>query len=917
VSNQRSQQLLHYRLLEKIGEGGMGVVWEAEDTTLNRRVAIKILPEEFAADVEHLNRFTREARLLAALSHPNIAAVYGLHEADEHFIAMELVDGETLDERLSRGPLPLDETLEIARQIAEALEAAHDRGIVHRDLKPANIKIRPDGTLKVLDFGLARALAAQADHAVDHDAATVTATRTGTIMGTAPYMSPEQARGKEVDKRTDIWALGCVLYECLSGRRPFEGSTTTDVLAQIVTREPDFAVLPPATPPFLLRLTRRCLEKEPRLRLRDAGEVRVAIETFRLDPDSDILGPPADATESTGAVADADTIEDPGARRRPLTGSLLPWALVAVLGLALAYALTGGRARVDTASPTVSRWTIPLPTDTRVDLPGPGGKFDYSNVVAISRYGSRIAFSVIDQQNQVQLYLKADEADPRPIPGTNNARAPFFSPDGQWLGFYAAGRLWKVALRGGSPQEVCDIGGRAIAFDAVWSPDGKTILFTDDGVWRVSVSDGVTEQLTKPDPGRGELGHHTPRFTADGQGVLFTVSGSGGTHLALMPLDGTTWEIVIRDASRGAPVGHDQLVFARSGELFAVPFDQRRQRVTGSPVPLLQGVHTSPGLGGMVMTWFDVSDTGTLIYVPADTARPDEQLLWVDLDGTETVIAEGPGTWVHPRLSPDRSRISLDIHSADGMRDVYIYELGRQQFQQLTHTGVTWESEWRPDGEYLAVLSGTEPGNWSLYQVRADFSGPPELLVSTGHAVPGSWVDDGRALLYTEWNLGGIYRVEIEGERKPERLLGSGRRHGFPRVSPDGKWVVYVAEESSRREVFVQSYPEMGAVHKVSIDGGREPVWSRDGRRLFYRQDNQMLVVNVTYGPAISFGRPQVLFEGAYDAAEVGHQHYDIAHDDRRFLMVKHGEPLGPREVRVVLNWSEELRELVADGGAE
>jgi Tol biopolymer transport system component len=264
--------------------------------------------------------------------------------------------------------------------------------------------------------------------------------------------------------------------------------------------------------------------------------------------------------------------------------------------------------------------------------------------------------------------------------------------------------------------------------------------------------------------------------------------------------------------------------------------------VTGPAVPVLQGVHTSPGLGGMVMTWFDVSDTGTLAYVPADTSRPDEQLLWVDLQGMEAVIAEGPGTWVHPRLSPNGSRISLDIHSADGMRDIYIYELERRQFQQLTHTGVTWESEWRPDGEVLAILSGVTPGLWSLYQVRTDFSGPPELLVQTGHALPGSWVNDGRALLYTEWDEGGIYRVQIEGERTPEPLLNTGRRQGFPAVSPDGKWMAYVADESSRREVFVKSYPDLGVTRKVSIEGGREPLWSHDGRRLFYflpqRQSN-------------------------------------------------------------------------------
>jgi serine/threonine protein kinase len=888
VAIESGQRLLHYRLIEKIGEGGMGVVWKAEDTTLGREVAIKVLPEAFTADADRLARFQREAKLLASLHHVNITGIFGAHEHDGvRFLAMEFVAGEDLSERIARGPLPIDDVLSIALQIAEALEAAHDNGIMHRDLKPANVKLTEDLKVKVLDFGLAKLDGLQAAPGGDcTHAPTVTSagTHTGVILGTAPYMSPEQVRGKPVDKRTDIWALGCVIYECLAGRKPFDGDSTADVLAQIVTRNPDFEALPAHTPGFLVRLLHRCLEREPRRRLRDAGEVRVAIETFRSDPGAD----------SAPAVSNR---------------SWTPWAIVALLSISLVYALTLRGASIDT-SPAISRWSISLPATTRVDLPGPGGKFSYSNTVAVSRDGSQVAFSVIDRENQVQLYLKSHAAEPQPIPGTTNARAPFFSPDGQWLGFYAGGRLWKTALRGGSPQQICDVGGRAISFDASWSPDGKSILFTDDGLWRVSVSDGVSERLTSPDPERGEQGHHAPRFMSDGQTVLFTVSGSGTTHLALMPLDGSSWEIIVRDAALGVPVGFDRIVFARSGELYMAPFDLRELNVTGPPVPVLQGVHTAPGLGGVVMTWFDVSDDGTLVYVPADVPRADEQLVWVDYDRNETLIAEGPGTWVHPRLSPDGTRISLDILAADCMRYVYLYDLERRLFQQLTHTGVTWESEWSPDGEFLVMLSGINPGKWSLYRIRSDFSGSLELIAPSDHAVPGSWVDDGRALLYTEWNKGGVYRLQVEEGGTPELLFETERSQGFPRVSHDGEWIAYVANEASRLDVFVQSYPEFGAVHKVSIEGGREPVWSLDGQRLFYRNGSQVLMVDVSYGSTISFGRPQVLFEGEYDAATVGHQHYDISHDGMRFLMVKHGEPVGPREVRVVLNWGEEMRAL-------
>ncbi len=890
-------QLAHYRVTEKIGEGGMGVVWKAVDTSLNRDVAIKLLSDAGSPNPEPLGRFEREARLLAALNHPNIAAVYGLHRADGSdpaFIVMEYVEGQTLAERLAGGALPLDDTLEVVRQIADALESAHERGIIHRDLKPANVKIRPDGTVKVLDFGLARESIAEVSDARTSVAATVTATSAGTILGTAPYMSPEQARGKPVCSRTDLWALGCVLYECLTGALLFDGESTTDVLAKIVMQEPDLDRLPPATPPFLKRLLRRCLDKEPRRRLRDAGELRVAIEKYRADPESD---PDGLVVPSRSAV------------RWP---RWLPWLLTAVLGVLLIVAWSERADRDHGSTAPVSRWIVPLPAETRLDLPGPGGKFDYSNVVAISRDGSLIAFSAIDENEEARLFVKSESAEPVPIPGTANARAPFFSPDGKWLGFYTDGILKKTSLGGGSPQPVSDSVGRAIAFDAAWSPDGATIVFTADGLWRVSVANGATEQLSRPDVARDELAHHAPRFTSDGRSLLFTVSGPGGNRVARMDAAGGDWEIILEDAALGVQVGNDALVFARSGELFAAPFDGRQHRVAGPAIPVLQGIHTSPGLGGMVMTWFDVSDSGTLIYAPADTTRPDEKLLWVDIDGTETVIAEGKGTWVHPRLSPDATRISLDIHTPAGMRDVYLYELERGQFQQLTHGGVTWESEWSPDGESLAVLSGIQPGHWSLYQVRTDFSGPPDLLATTPHAVPGSWVSAGGALLYTEWDGGGIFRVDLQKVEVPEVVPATGRLQGFPRVSPDGRWMAYVAGNLTEREVYVQSYPDPGATHKVSIDGGREPVWAPDGKQLFYRKENQMLAVSVRYGTSLSFGKPRVLFEGVFDAAAVGHQHYDISGDATRFLMVRHGEPAGPRELRVVLNWKDELRETMS-----
>jgi serine/threonine-protein kinase len=498
-----------------------------------------------------------------------------------------------------------------------------------------------------------------------------------------------------------------------------------------------------------------------------------------------------------------------------------------------------------------------------------------------------------------------------PVPGTVNARAPFFSPDGKWLGFLANGTIQKVALTGGSPQKLCDV-GRPVSFDASWSPDGKIIVFaTDDGLWSVSAEGGVPEQLTRPDPERGEVGHHSPRITADGRGVLFTISVTPETHLALLSLQTGTWEVIVRDASQGLQVGTDRIVFARSGELLAARYDGKAQRVIGSPLSVMQGVHTSPGLGGMVLTHFDLSRTGTLAYIPGDATETVDELLWVDREGAESVITSGPGTWVHPRLSPDGGRISLDIHSRDGMRDVYIYEIARGQMRQLTEAGITWESEWRPDGQRIAIMSGAPAGQWSLFWTRTDFSGLPELLFRAKHAVPANWLPDGQALLFTDAVAESVWKLPLDGDGEPEVVLRSTAQERHARVSQDGNWIAYTANESGRREVFVQSFPEIGPKHQVSVAGGGEPVWSFDGRELFFRQRDQMLVVDVNYEP-FRVGRPRVLFTGKYDAAPLtGHQHYDASRDAKKFLMVKHGEPVGPSEVQVVLEWSEELASFV------
>jgi serine/threonine-protein kinase len=607
--------------------------------------------------------------------------------------------------------------------------------------------------------------------------------------------------------------------------------------------------------------------------------------------------------DGTAKASRTPPVQSRSSKPRPVLVSLTPWVLVALLAVATVFQLGRSKPMRRGPSPAVARWAIGLPAGSRLGLPGPGGRFDYSRLVAVSADGSRIAYTVQDRLRQSELYLREiDSVEARPIPGTANARAPFFSPDGRWLGFHANGTIQKVALSGGAPQKICKV-HRVVSFDASWSPDGTTVVYaTDDGLWRVSAAGGTAQQLTKPDPERGEVGHHSPRFTADGKRVLFTVSVTPEIHLALLSLDTGTWKIVLEDASAGVMIADDRLLFARTGELLAAAYDHETGEITGSAVSVLQDVHTSPGLGGAVLTHFDVSDTGTLAYVPAVAAEVSDKLVWVDHEGNESVIIAGPGTWVHPRLSPDGQRISLDIHSPDGMRDIYIYEIPRGQLRQLTNTGITWESEWRPDGKRLAIMSGAPAGSWSLFWTHTDFSGAPELLFRSSHSLPTDWLPDGQSLLFYDLVEEGIWRLSPDGDGKPKLVLRTQARERFPRLSPDGKWIAYVADESGRREVFVQSFPALGPKHKISIDGGGEPLWSPDGSQLFFRERGQMLVVDIDYTPAFSTDRPHLLFTSNHDAAATGHQHYDVSLDGRKFLMIKHGEPVGPSQVNVVLN---------------
>ncbi len=726
-----------YELQSKLGAGGMGVVYRACDTRPGRDVAIKVLPNLVAADPEHLARFEREARLLAAMNHPHIAGIHGLEEADGvRALVLELVEGPTLAERLDAGPLPMDEALTLADQIAEALEAAHERGIVHRDLKPGNIKVRPDGTVKVLDFGLAKAVAADAVGADPSDSPTVTAaaTRAGVILGTAAYMSPEQTRGKPLDKRTDVWAFGCVLYEMLVGARAFGGETVSDTLAAVLMGGPRWTRLPAATPPGIRRLLQRCLERDVKRRLRDIGDARLEI--------ADVLA----------GTSESGTSEEVLTRRRrrewvawPMAASLLVTLLVSV------WVVRGSRQ--SSPSQPVTRTVIMLSGGEELSR----SSRDYP--LALSPDGARLAYVAARGGREPQLYLRdLSELDGKPIPGTTGARHPFFSPDGQWIAFFAANALQKVASAGGAPLRICEVPG--ISMGGSWGPN-DTIVFSaaSTDLFRVPAAGGTPGRVPNLAPAAW------PQILPDGETVLFT---SGGRAIVTISLDGSSRRVLARtsvDQSEGVEdsgkgpsllgpggilevryVSTGHLVYGQSpGIVWAVPFDLESLTLKGSPVSVVDDVYQASN-GGAV--YFVISGTGLLAYAHESRGR---QLAWVDRNGNAASIGTDREAFRLPTLSPDGRRIAVVIDSPPRRSDIWIYDADRGTRTRLTTERHNLAPVWWPDGTRVAHSSGG-----SIVSHLSDGTGSEEVLVPkpVHYNYPDAWSPDGRTLLlHTKWTL--------------------------------------------------------------------------------------------------------------------------------------------------------------------
>ena len=903
------QSIAHYRITDKIGQGGMGEVYRATDTKLNRDVALKLLPDLFSKDPDRMARFSREAQVLASLNHPNIASIHGLEESGgKRALVMELVEGETLQERLKRGPIPLEEALTIAKQIAEALEEAHEHGIIHRDLKPANVKITPKGTVKVLDFGLAKALEGEVGSGSSPDLSqsptlSAAATAAGVIMGTAAYMSPEQARGQKVDRRADIWSFGVLLYEMLTGKQTFTGDTVSDVLAAVLRSDIDLNAVPGDVPPVIRQLLRRCLARDRKRRLQAIGDARIAIEECLENP----------AVQVESAVRPSTTVG------RPLWQRALPWVLLAITG-ALAAALAAAL-WLEPEDPTM-RLSVEVGDQPFATSPGPR--------IALSPDGTWLAYLVGDNANQELRIRPLNQLEGLTLAGgggTDIPYNPFFSPDSKWVGYVTTAELRKVPVTGGTPLTLCKLErGRG----ATWGPD-DTIVFSpnpNSGLFRVPATGGEPEPLTTLDEAKGEATHRWPQFLPGGEAVLFTshtlpAGGFDQATIEVVMLKTGERKIIHRGGTHGRYVPSGHLVYVNQATLFAAPFDLNRLEMTGSPAPVVQEVDWSIGSGS---AGFSFSDTGNLAYVRGDSSVPEYPVVWVDRNGGTRPLWEERGSYANPRLSPDGNRLSLTVLRNNNW-DIWVYDIERGVSTRLTfEESVETEQIWSPDGQYL-IFSSDRDGPDNLYRKRSDGSGELERVSEAEQAQwASSWSPDGRSVTYmTSTTALDLWILPLEGDRKPELYLSTPFAESDAAFSPDGRWLAYGSNESGRSEVYVRPFPPGGGKWQVSDNGGGFPRWSRDGRELFYRTDDGIMVASVEgTGDTFRAGKPRAVLQGSFRGGTDGialagntFADYEVAPDSQSFVMFPSAEDSGQIEhphVTLVTHWFDELRRTFAGG---
>ena len=841
-----------YEILAFLGAGGMGEVYRARDTRLGREVAIKASAEQFS------DRFTVEARAIAALNHPNICQLY---DTGPNYLVMELIEGEPLASVLKNGPLPLQTALNYSQQIAAALEAAHDRGIIHRDLKPGNILVKSDGTIKVLDFGLAKSVEQASSDSQNSPTQTMSPTRAGVILGTAAYMAPEQARGKAVDKRADIWAFGVVVYEMVTGERAFSGDSAAELLGAVIHKEADLSRVPLK----IRRLLAKCLEKDPRQRLQAIGDWRLLL----------------------------DEAPDAPSRSRVGIWQWAGWVAAALLAVVAVWMWL----RTPAPEPrTVTRSAFNVATPAFFP--------------ALSRDGTRLAYYVVSG-GPPQVYLRMmDQLEGRPVPGAEGV-IPVFSPDGQWI-LYEAGpsplTLKKIPVTGGAAVTICDIpSGRG--WD--WGSDDTIVFGTSTGLMRVPAAGGTPQSLSTVNKGNGESGHYRPQIVPGGQAVIFTIgtgSSPDASRIGVLDLKTRAYRVLVNAGHDGfyVPTGH--LVYMRGTTLFAAPFDLKRLSVTGPETPVVEGLNLGQ---------YSFSDTSLMVFNTSSTgglSRPLAKLEWTDRNGVAQPLPDPPRRWGMIALSPDGKRVAGSIRESNGAgSDIWLYDLERRTLTRLTFNGFNFQPVWTPDGKWVTYAFTSGEGKHGIYRVPADKSSQPELLIAGEGFNPGSWTPDGKALLYTamrgkrqNWVLPAL---GAGVDNKPSLFTRTAFNETYPVLSPDGKWVAYESDESGKYEVYVEPFPGPGGKTQISTQGGYGAVWARNGRELFYIEPStwQLMAVDIATGPQFRAGSQKALFK--VTATSVDDILFDVTPDPKRFLVgrVEQEGNTGSTFV-IITNWFDDLR---------
>ena len=864
-----------FEVVSSLGAGGMGEVYRARDTKLRREVAIKVLPPEFVADRDRLARFEREARVLAALNHPHIAAIYGVEQSDGiRALVLELVEGETLAERIGRAPLRVGEALAIARQIAEGLEAAHEKGIVHRDLKPANIKVTADGAVKVLDFGLARLDDRSGADLSQSPTLTIGATHEGVLLGTSAYMSPEQARGQTVDRRTDIWSFGCVLYEMLTGVRAFAGSTTSDCVAAILEREPDWSVLPKGTPAGIQRLLRRCLEKTPRRRLHDIADARIEMDEATTEPS------PLNAT-----------MRQVNGRRK----IVIAWVGGAVAGAAIAG--------IATRAVTTRSTTSAAPGVTRSLISLQGANFES---LALSPDGRTLAF-IGTRNGRSQLYVRPlDRPAAIAMDGTADAAYPFFSPDGRWIAFVDKEQLKKIAVTGGAPQR---LGSRYNGWfrGAAWNEDGTIIYARKSDVWRMS-GDGNSQQVVAaPDTSRREKTLRWPELLPDGESVLLTVATADtdswdDARIELLSLRTGKRRVLIEGGTCPRYVRSGHIVYARKGNLLAVPFALDRLQVLGPPLVVLENVFVDRGTG---YAGFAIGSNGSVVFAPAPAKAPVNQLWWMDRTGKAELAADTGRASGPVSLSPDGRRAALVADETNAT--IWICDLVQHTIRRFTSGWDNIGPMWTPDGQRITFSSNRDAGGeyFNLYSQREQGGAPAERLTRAQRGqIPIMWSPNGRTLLFGEASFTeGPFLMLFDREvgtatRFIDRVTQWGPEAAA--ISPDGQWIAHLVDGAGEIGLYVSRFPGGSPTFQISNDDNRRPRWAPGGKELYYVHGGQLMAVDITTAPQFSAGKPRALFDTLSDD-------YDLSPDGKRFLFARQVGDSALSELNLAENWSQEL----------